>query len=519
MSTNMLVVLLTFLVSTSAAYSTPALDGIDAATFDYLVQDVCEDPHTGATSDPYGCPPEHVRRNLEIGEPLLYHKHDKADGGAGPIYQISDAFPLRHGDGTVRVVHSLDFARHGSPVQNLSFVQFDPNYDGFNINQFNTSFASIVGTADPSGGVQYFIAAKSRASSRLGTSSSKINCSVLDSWGLWNKEEVFGTSSNGSGATLFKLNIVRDTPPSAHNFSCPPFYNDAFTTYSLQQNLTFASGKTFHDVLVQQHWAGADSASAGSAEKEFFTSEYGLTRWEAWVRHPEPPLRPSTFCDGEEKKAPGGWVMVDCRDWSFTSLDPDGGYVPYRFPTPSYLLAGGNLLDNGDLGRGLTDAGMWSRVTVGLNATSFRVGEELSGNLYLAFSSVVGTGKGAAVVYQNVTASNVEASSNTVAFGFQLWWQCTGRKFGSNDVAGVSLVQIDAAGRQLGMTSVAGVAPEIAPRKKSYQSKAELLQGCTTLQLKFWWMSSSAASGPPADDDGSCELALDNAWLSPVDSK
>ena len=53
----------------------------------------------------------------------------------------------------------LDFASHGQAVNNITFIQFDYNYDGFNINQFETGYATIVGTADPSGGVQYFIAA------------------------------------------------------------------------------------------------------------------------------------------------------------------------------------------------------------------------------------------------------------------------------------------------------------------------------------------------------------------------
>jgi hypothetical protein len=136
--------------------------------------------------------------------------------------------------------------------------------------------------------------------------------------------------------------------------------------------LTFASGKTLRDVLVQQHWAGTDAASAVSAEKEFFSREYGLTRWEAWERNSA--RAPSTYCDGTPKTAQGNWTMIDCRDWSYTTADPDGGWVPQRFPTPPYLLAGGNWLDNGDFGRGVANVGAWRRPEpASRNATNWEI--------------------------------------------------------------------------------------------------------------------------------------------------
>ena len=485
-------VLLVYLPTAAAA----GLSLGDIDTLDYLVQDVCASASPSAPfADPgVGCPAGSTRRDLRVGESLPYHKHDR-EHSTGMIYQLSDAFPRAHfseaegsdGEPEIRVVHSLDFADHGNGVRNLTYVQFDYNVDGFNINQFSTHFASIVGTADPSGGVQYFIANASSARSS--------SCMTLDAWGLWDKR-IF--RNNSVHSHVFHLNIVRDAAPGSANFTCPRFYNDAYTTFRIEPTMTFASGKTLADVLVQQHWAGTDAASAESAEKEFFSREYGLTRWEAWERNTKRP--PSVFCDGTGKTAPGNWSMVDCRDWSYTSPDPDGGYVSNRFPTPSFLISGGNWLDTGDFGRGSENVGAWKRDKTGANATAWSIeaGASSPRNLFLVTRSAKGSG-GAARVYQDI---DIRRGFTTVGFGATVWLSSSYRDDEIMTVAlSMALQQIDQSGKVL-RTHTVRLVPSFEKRQFSTTAPITLAGDTATLRFLFFHR-------------GAGEVALDNCWVGP----
>lgn len=483
---------------------------LDAATLDYLVQDVCG-PANGGPLDPSvfhdpgapgGCPTGTQRRDLRVGEALPYHKHDR-DFASQHIYQLSDAFPMVHRGGEVRVVHSLDFANHGKAVRQLTFLQFDYNVDGFNINQYATQYASIVGTADPSGGVQYFIAANGDkylrarndtaaaalpAQQQLGDSAA---CSTLDAWGLWDKR-VFNDPSKASH--LFRLNIVRDQNPGSPGFQCPSSYNNAYTTYSIQPSLKFASGKTLANVLVQQHWAGSDAASADSAEKEFFTREYGLTRWEAWEKHSQ--RQPSKFCDGITHTA-GDWTMVDCRDWSYTSADPDGGYMVGRFPTPKHLLSGGNWLDTGDFGRGMGNVGKWSRPAPSspANVTNWAlVAEPNTSNRYLVTSPV--DSHGGALVYQDI---DVRQGFANVGFGASVWAPSSGP---AAKAVLMELLQRNANGDIVCKTTLNLGDP--SRDKKQFRTEQPIVLAGSVSSLRFQIFQASG------------EVALDNCWVGPV---
>jgi hypothetical protein len=493
-----LTVLALMVASSSVLASRHGEFSIDTDTYDYLVQNVCADAATGKilhridpdtqsarNIDPgVGCPPGSISRDLRVGdERLPYLKHDR-DSATGAIYQLSNAFPRPHTGGEVRIIHSLDFANHGKAVVGgLKFVQFDYNYDGFNINQYRSSFASIVGTADPSGGVQYFIANKSEAD----PTSASVPCTTQDAWGLWNKAAIFG-GRKSAGSHVFRLNIVRDRVPGSSNFSCPSFYNDAFTMYGIVPNFTFASGKVIRDVLVQQHWAGSSKEEAMSGEKEIFTRAYGLTRWEAWARNST--QKPSTYCDGVGKTEPGGWTMVDCRDWSFVSPDPDHGYVPSRFPTPPYLVAGGNFLDNGDFGRGMDTIGNWRWPAPGKgNGTNWTINSEASGNIFLLSLAV----DGGSVLYQDVPA---RADFKHVRFGVQAWVPSPGPI-----PVVLGLLQMDAKGSILQRDNVE---IHVVSEKKQFRSAEPVVisQGVVTLRFQVFLK-------------GGNTVAIDNCWLGP----
>ena len=389
----------------------------DALTMDYLIQDVCLD-NFGAVVvstdvdrlDPALCA---SHRDLSPGELLPYHKHDM-HGDNGMFNQLSDSFPLLHDDGTVRVLQTLDFADHGANIQNLTYLQYDKGLDGYNANQAATEFASIIGTEDPSCGLaecpEYLVA----------PAVSGNGCTLLDSWGLWDKNLLRSPTGN-NGSHLFRLNIQRGIPPSAG--ICPTFYNDAFTQYALLPSYHFQSGKILKNVVREQHWAGATFADATSGETQFFTREYGLTRWEAWQLdgHCGPNrnghCHPGGVCGTDGARAPGGWVRVDCRDWTFLSVDPDGGYPPQRYPVSHALVSGANLMRDGDFGQGAQSIGGWSRATA--NTTNWSILKATGAWNYFLATNCIGHCAGN-MVYQDVPLPTSITPGTTLSFGAQV---------------------------------------------------------------------------------------------------
>ena len=477
---------------------------------DYLIQNVCLDSNSKPTADdPSTCLHS---RDLLPGEVLPYLKHDR-DAQSHQIFQLSNSFPLLHSDGTVRVAQTLDFVHHGAGVSEVAFVQFDRNYDGYNANQAATKFASIVGTADPSGGVQYMVADQPKG---VG------GCTLLDAWGLWDRQWLTNQSqtprnqSRSAGSTLFELNIMRDSLPNVPNSSnCPSFMNAAFTRYELKPSMTFASGRTLKDVLAEFHFAGVNESDARSGERQFFTREYGLTRWEAWVK--TSGAVPSQFCGAESPDPPTNftqdgnvsWTMVDCRDWSHLSLDPDGGYRPQRLPIAPFLIAGGNLLDNGDFGHGVGDVGLWRVSGVGLiklvqNMSSSNVALSVANTQLRDTDANDDTvpDDTVPVVFQDVSVpSEWLSAGHAIAFGGQVWRE-------------TSIVQeLTCVGSRLCLQQLAhnkSIVAEMSitvdttlPEKTQYQSVDTLVVGAETLRFGFFLPGGCTES-----------FSIDNNWVS-----
>jgi len=196
----------------------------DTEAFDFMVQDVCVNDG-GKWVDPYNCR-SGVVRNLEIGESLPYVNHDY-DPNTKLMYQISNSLPMRDTSNPtkIRILQTMDYPnKDGSPIhpKNITYFQFDEGYDGYNANSVfgdtdDDSFVSIVGTADPSGDVQLFVAPD-------GTS----KCKLTNSWGLFGKGEKAGTG-NGleKGEHTFQLNIVKTklrVEAVNPNYACPGAY-------------------------------------------------------------------------------------------------------------------------------------------------------------------------------------------------------------------------------------------------------------------------------------------------------
>ena len=441
----------------------------EAEAYAYMTQSVCLSP---TQSDPYNCPSEKTRP-LTMGENLPYVNHDLLPS-TGEAFQVSNSFPVRHSDGTARVLQTLDFTSHGRGVKPPALVsfQFDVDYDGYNANSLGLGdgesdsgsgtpgeYVSILGTADPSKGVEFFVSP---------------GCGLEDSWGLFGKEifpsEEGEAEAGAGGGHLFEVNIVRSSL-DVRGWSCPPFYNDAYTTYSTSQNFTYASGKIMDSVKVS-HWGGYDEETATSAEKEFFTKQYGLTRWEAWVKGAEPGE--GLLCGGPQT-GEEGWVLVDCRDWSYT-LELNGTGVIYntlRVPVHPDLIGGGNWLRDGDFGEGGDGSPWWGEFGTGVETD---IAYEEDGNKILRVTTTEpGTGmEQSAIVEVGVWAR--------LGFG--------GKLIGIGGASTVSLTQLDADGKTLATTIL-----RVECDGRNFEGVIEKVEsGCRSLRFRVTLDSAGSCS-------------------------
>src|SRR5271168_1213127 len=92
----------------------------DATELPYLVQEVCID-QTGAVLpiDPYSCPKNGTLRQLQIGEPLPYHKHNQVEPhklespqdyeDKDGDFEQHDSYPVRALNGKLLSINPFDF--------------------------------------------------------------------------------------------------------------------------------------------------------------------------------------------------------------------------------------------------------------------------------------------------------------------------------------------------------------------------------------------------------------------------
>lgn len=285
---------------------------------DLLVQDVCATADGRLlAADPYdGCPSGSTRRDLRIGEPLPYHRHDQPGPGAPQGYQRHDSFP-RPGAGTgTRYVHPFDFAPFG---------EYNPDHDGYDVVEADGSHASIIGTRDPVGLAQTFFGP---------------GCALDDSWLL------FPTSGYAAGGSkLAQLILVGwERAMAAYPGRCPARYDQSYTSWQ-RRTVDFGGvggGRSKRiEALVVDHYGGGAIATADHIERFYFTRIYGLTRWERWQRTGTPRAE---GCSGPTSEA--GFVRLDCRDWTHVIADPSP-YPTEAWPTP---YAQANLVENHDFG-------------------------------------------------------------------------------------------------------------------------------------------------------------------------
>ncbi len=276
---------------------------------DYFIQDVCLSS-TGAVLplDPRSSSCASTR-NLMYGESLPYSKHDQPGifaAGSPQGFWASDSFPIR-----ADLLITAASTDHG--VDGDTFSVFDTAHDGFSSFELLGTYASITGTRDPIGGVQYFIA----PTCRTGTGNT-------DAWGLFP-----ATTTVSAGSKLFPLKIA------ATKTACPTTFDTSYTVWTNNTtNHTYKNGAVL-PTIVTSHYSHATIPASDHIEKLYFTKVYGQTKWERWekagtVYHTNEATRAATFASWDVCAGPSSfieqgvtWYLVDCHD--YTNIVPATG--------------------------------------------------------------------------------------------------------------------------------------------------------------------------------------------------
>ncbi|WP_396595216.1 hypothetical protein [Brevundimonas sp. R86498] len=299
---------------------------------DYLIQMVCVDAaDTPVFADPVGCPDS--RRKLRVGEPLPYHKLDVGN------FQISDSFPVADTNGLTLGVQSYFFtdAFDDDPAF-PNQVHLTPARGGYNIMGADRDFVFFRGTSDPGAYWQTWWTPDCRA----------------QGWLLYPNDDRAFRRGRAASPTTFAPGCTERIRTNAATVQWRFIPDHAYVADPADPARTRVL-----DSIEVRHF----SAGYGSMETNYFTREYGATRWEAW--RPGEGLTPEflkTRCPAAvyQTRFHGKvFSMVDCRTWTTLtrpaggSWDPDGSSALdptiRTFPVDP-LYTGQNLLVNTHIG-------------------------------------------------------------------------------------------------------------------------------------------------------------------------
>ncbi|WP_354087420.1 hypothetical protein [Brevundimonas faecalis] len=236
---------------------------------------------TAISADPVGCP--NSRRKLRVGEALPYHKIDFLD------VQISDSYPIADTAGVSRGVQTYFYASeiNDDPLF-PGMVNFNAEHGGYNILGADAQNVFFRGTFDPSGGWQPWWTSDCRAAG----------------WKLFpNSSAAFAQGGSAS--------------PTTYAPACPGQIATSAATvdWDWVPSQTYATGKTMDTIRVHHFAPNSDAV-----EVNYFTREYGVTRWEAWRlgTGQTPQLIkdqcPNSLYDAQMRKK--AFYLADCHDWS-----------------------------------------------------------------------------------------------------------------------------------------------------------------------------------------------------------
>lgn len=354
------------------------------AVADLLTQDVCvRADGVPLPTDPYdGCPAGATARDLRIGDPLPYHRHDQPGPGAPLGYQRHDSFPRPLGPTGRRFVHTFDFAPFG---------EYNPDHDGYDVVEADGAMASIVGTRDPVGLAQTFFGP---------------GCALDDSWLLFPTASPLVPGERTAQLVLVGWERARQAFPGR----CPGRLDQALTRYAVRDvdfGGVLGSRVRRLQALVVDHYGGAAVATADHIERFYFTGLYGLSRWERWGRTGTPRAE---GCAGPTTE--GGFIRVDCRDWTHIVPDPDP-YPAAAWPTP---YADANLVTNHDFADGTARA--WERLGQSTTGAVTNRSVIVDGNGAHMAANCAGPCSPGQCIYQDVPRGGL---SGSFRFGGRFW--------------------------------------------------------------------------------------------------
>jgi hypothetical protein len=446
---------------------------------DYLVQQVCVDGNnTPIAADPVTCP--NNRRPLLIGEALPYHKIDFTQ------IQYSDSFPVSDASGVSRAVQTY-FYKSDLNINDLfpNMVHFNPLAGGYNIIGANSSYVFFRGTFDQGGGWQPWWTP---------------DCSA-EGWKLF-------------PSTSAAFSYGGASSPAAFYPSCPGLVTTGAATVEWNShNVTYATGKTLHSIVDFFYAPGY-----GAIEANYFTREYGVTRWEAWrLGNNQTPQYIKDQCPNSLYDAylhGNNYYLADCHDWSTVTFSAAPWNPAGRSPVnpaavvwpvdPLYTSV--NYLQNTYVGGpysnfGATQCllGPWQRInhptvlnwawetTSGLPWTS-------NGNCTLIFS--VPAAPAGEVLFQEQAIPL--GSSGSATYGALLW--ARDYTSGPKPTARLQIFQADA-GHNLLQTS--SVTVELNDRPTAFSGEFEILEDTQYVRLAIY------------PNNGFVNYEITGAWVSP----
>ncbi len=279
----------------------PAVVKSGVSIRDFLVQDVCLDRSgntiTADPADSAKCP---SRRDINPDEDLPYFKSDFGPNVSGPGWQRSDSIPMRDFENKDLILKTFDF---GGPrmVDNV-WGDFKDFQDGWDLTELGGNFVSYIGTKDGNNDNHWAGA-----------------CGKLDDgWVLF--PTLMEKGRNG--------NLTHDIYGVPVNENCAiQNANKAHAAWHWLPNPIRYSGGRVLESISTHHFDSTSISSAKSFELNYYTREYGATRWESWEKCPSggqvcEPSVDANECSGDRVATISGarWVRKGCRDWTYIHL-------------------------------------------------------------------------------------------------------------------------------------------------------------------------------------------------------
>eukprot|EP01064_Diplonema_japonicum_P006031 TRINITY_DN139_c1_g1_i16.p1 TRINITY_DN139_c1_g1~~TRINITY_DN139_c1_g1_i16.p1 ORF type:complete len:536 (+),score=110.54 TRINITY_DN139_c1_g1_i16:75-1610(+) len=320
---------------------------------DFVIENKCTEPK--GVLDP-ASPLCTKSENIAAGDPVFYLRTDRLNA------QAMHSFLSQNYKGDDRIVSTMEFGNVGTTTETYqSFHEMTYNRmisgkeywyrDGGNFMEIEGTHSSYVGTQDPNYPQRF-------CGSPVETpTGSQCSCTD-DAWLLFPNNIV---KEAPPVADINWQNIVSDSNPTP----CGTGKTQTVTTSYLGP-VQYLGYKKPLDTIVSSHKVGTTKAAI---ERQFYTKEYGHTKWEAWCKDESPnsgceAKALTSWCSGPDTE--GEWKRYDCREWTNIRSLPEEkqgiGYnlrsinfelPPHLWDAPDFLISAmGNVVINGDGGIG-----------------------------------------------------------------------------------------------------------------------------------------------------------------------